>query len=202
MEEKKIYCKKKYQEFQRKHPVFFRQAIVRSFLQENTNYELVQQALCSPNEKNRKKVDEAFRKFYGNIRILTYLSNLIYYNTINFDKKMKKHYNRERLTLDQPLQNKDGNEKLSLGDMLYYSEPDITDSIIYQTMADYVGDVQLYQAIKVLTSKQQEILTYKYVYGLQNKEIADLLKSSPQNISKLHQTALQKLKKHLKQEVQ
>lgn len=69
-----------------------------------------------------------------------------------------------------------------------------------ETMDDYVEDPPLYQAIQSLTPKQQEILTYKYVRQLSNKEIADQFEDSPQNVSKLHQKALQHLKSQLKKE--
>lgn len=196
MRERENDCKESYRSFQKKHPKFFRQPIVRSFLRDKNHYELVQRAVCSPSEENRQRVDEAFQTFYGNVRALTYLSNLIYYNAVNFDKTMQKHNSREMLTLDQPLQEEEGNSTTHK-DMLYHSSPDMTDRIACETMTDYVENPRLYQAIQSLTPKQQEILTYKYVRGLQNKEIANLFGNSPQNVSKLHKRALQKLKKYL-----
>lgn len=104
------------------------------------------------------------------------------------------------LTLDQPLQEEEGNKGSTYKNMLYHPSSDMTDKIACETMAYYVEDTQLYQGIQTLTPKQQEILTYKYVRGLQNKEIANLFGESPQNVSKLHQRALQKLKVYLQKE--
>src|SRR5699024_11860207 len=63
----------------------------------------VKKAVCFPTNENLKKVDEAFKEFYGKVRILTYLSNMIYYNAINYDRKIKKDKDREMLILDKPL---------------------------------------------------------------------------------------------------
>lgn len=193
-------CKEKYFEFQKQHSDFFQQPIVRSFLSDENHHELVQRAVCSPTKENRQIVDEAFKNFYGNVRALTYLTNLIYFNAINFDKNMKKHYNREVLTLDQPLQKESENEGDTHKDMLYHSSKDITEQIDCQTISDYISEPRLYQAINHLTVKQQSLLTYKYVHGLKNKEIAELIECSPQNVSKMHRRALLKIKSYLQKE--
>lgn len=200
MRKREDNCQELYQNFQKGYSRLFRQPIIKSFLQDKNHKRLVKQAVCWPTRENRKLVDVAFKKFYGNVRMLTYLSNLIYYNAVNFDQAINKHYNREVLTLDQPLRNEEGIEGSTYKDMLYCRSPDIIDQIVYENLADYVGNPQLHQAIQTLTPRQHEVLTYKYVYGLKNKEIANLLEVSPQNISKHHQRALKRLKKQLTKE--
>lgn len=194
MNKKNDKCHEIFQTFQNEHPSLFKQPIIQSFLQEKAHYELVKQAICHPTEEYRHRVDDAFKLFFKNVRVLTYLSNLIYYNAINFDKTIKKRHDREMLTLDQPLQTSEGHEGATHKDLLYYPSLDMTDTVIRGTISDYVENPKLYQAIQNLTLKQQKIITYKYVKGLQNKEIADLFGNSPQNISKLHQETLKKLK--------
>lgn len=196
MEGKQDGCNEKFKAFQQNHPKFFQQPIIRSFLQDETHFELVKQTVCSPTPKNVQRVDEAFQSYYGEVKALTYLSNLIYFNAINFDKNMQKHHDREVLTLDQPLIEE--NEEITHKDMLYHSAPNADDMTTCETIADYIEDLQLYQAIQTLTPKQKNILTHKYVDGLRNKEMADLFNDSPQNVSKLHHKALQKLENHLK----
>lgn len=104
------------------------------------------------------------------------------------------------LTLDQPLREDEENEGTTHKDMLYHPSIDMTDKVACETMADYVEDPKLHQALQTLTLKQRDILTHRYVRGLQNKEIAALFGDSPQNVSKLHKKALQKLKNHLQKE--
>lgn len=198
VEGKQDGCVEKLQAFQQNHPKFFRQPIIKSFLEDERHFELVKQAVCSPTPQNRQRVDEAFQSYYEEMRALTYLSNLLYFNAINFDKNRKKHHNREVLTLDQPLHEE--NEEITHKDMLYHPAPNTAYMTFCETIADYIEDPQLYQAIETLTSKQKNILTHKYVHGLRNNEIAYLFNDSPQNVSKLHHKALQKLENHLKKE--
>ncbi|MEW9677918.1 hypothetical protein ABRT01_17480 [Lentibacillus sp. L22] len=98
--------------------------------------ELLKQAICSPTKQNVQCVDEAFQSFYKDVRALIYLSNVIYYNAINYDKTMQKQYNREVLTLDQPLQGE--NEGPTHKDMLYHPSPDTIDGIACESMGDYM----------------------------------------------------------------
>src|SRR5699024_1094060 len=160
MEKKNIQCHEALLAFQQKYYKLFKQPIIKSFLQDDENWKLTKQAICHPTKRNMQKVDDAFQTFYENVRILTYLSNLIYYNAINFDKHRKKHYSREMLTLDQPLQTEEGS-RYTHKDMLYQPMPDMDDMIVHETIADYIEDFKLYQAIQVLTAKQQKVLTLK-----------------------------------------
>lgn len=199
MKGKENQCDEAFQTFQKEYPVFFKQSIVQSFLQKTEHLELVKQAICFPTKLNKQAADEAFQRFYESVKALTYLSNLIYYNAINFDKTIQKHHNREMLLLDQPLQGKD-EEGATHKDMLYQPASDIVDVIVGETISDYVEEKRLYQAIQTLTPKQQQILTYKYVHGFKNKKIAEVFEDTPQNVSKLHRRTLKKLKDYLQKE--
>lgn len=194
MKERENKCNEAFREFKEKHPALFQQPIIQSFLREGKHEELIRQAICSPTQENMRFLDETFRMHYGKAKALTYLSKIIYYNAINFDKAVRKHHHREMLTLDQPLK-KESEETQK--DMLYDASLDMNNEIARETIADYVEDPELFQAIQKLTEKQQKVITYKYVHSLKNKEIAHLFSDSPQNISKMHQKVLQKLKKHL-----
>ncbi|GAB4074597.1 hypothetical protein GCM10028778_21000 [Barrientosiimonas marina] len=145
-------------------------------------------------------VDEAFQAFYSNVRAISYLAKAVHSQAIDFDKVAQKHASREMLTLDQPLRAEEYGEGATHKDMLYQPSSDMTGIIACETMDDYVKDPPLYQAIQSLTPKQQQILTYKYVRQLSNKEIADQFGDSPQNVSMLHHKALQHLKSQLKKE--
>ncbi|WP_167751412.1 sigma-70 family RNA polymerase sigma factor [Lentibacillus salicampi] len=196
MEGEQDECIKKFQAFKQSHPKFFQQPIIKSFLQDEVHFELVKQAICSPTQQKVQRVNEAFQSHYGEVRALTYLSNSIYFNAINFDKNRKKHHEREALTLDQPLH--EDSKETTHKDMLYHPNPNTADMTACETISDYIEEPQLYQAIQTLTPKQKDILTHKYVHELRNNEMADLFDDSPQNVSKLHRKALQKLEKHLK----
>lgn len=188
MKGRKRSCAEAVHQFKKNHPALFRQPIIQSFLREKNHRLLVKQAICFPMEKNMRLVDEAFQAFYEDVKVFTYLSNLIYYNAINFDKGKKKHFHRETLTLDQPLKE---DQEITQKDMLADTPSDIAANMVHETITDYVEKPKLYEALQTLTPKQQKILTYKYAYGQKNKEIAEQLSVSPQNISKIHRQSLQ-----------
>jgi len=195
----KKQCEEAFCAFQEKHPIFFQQQIIQSFLQQPNCLSYVKKAVCFPTNENLKKVDEAFKEFYGKVRILTYLSNMIYYNAINYDRKIKKDKDREMLILDKPLK-EDGEEGVTHKDVLCQTNSDLISAIAGETISEHVEEKDLFEAIQTLTSKQQEIINYKYIFGLKNKEIAEMLGNSPQNISAIHQRALRKLKNYLEKE--
>lgn len=199
MEGKGKKCDEALRTFKKENSALLKQPIVQSFLKTEEHREIVRQAICCPTKQNRLIVDEAFQNFFKSVQTLSYLSNLLYYNSINFDKNRQKHKTRETLILDQPLQRND-DDGTTRKDMVYDPSPDTVDRITYETIGDYVEDKNLYRAIRTLTLKQQKILMHKYVDGLQNKEIASLFGDSPQNISKLHQRSLEKMRDFFQKE--
>lgn len=78
MEGRKVQYNDALQAFQQKHPAFFQQPIIQSFLQDERRWDLVRRAIYFPTKQNMQLVDEEFKKFYGSVKELTYLSNLIY----------------------------------------------------------------------------------------------------------------------------
>ncbi|MGJ3221782.1 sigma-70 family RNA polymerase sigma factor [Geobacillus sp. CAMR5420] len=64
-----------------------------------------------------------------------------------------------------------------------------------RSLKDQIENERLYRALDVLTQKQVLILEMIYVNNLTLREIANILDSTPQNVSNLHRKALEKLKK-------
>lgn len=119
-----------------------------------------------------------------NGRFIKYMANLIYYNSINHDKKRRIIANRYPLILE----NNDLLESASYTDEIGLSSLDLK---------DHITDDSLYKAFETLTEQQQKILSLAYVKNLTDKEIAILLKVSQQNISKHRLKALDKLRRLL-----
>ncbi|PJO40977.1 general stress protein, partial [Lysinibacillus xylanilyticus] len=82
--------------------------IIKSFLSDSQNLHLVQKAILYPTDINRKLVDESFQSHYKNVRKTKYVSNLIYFFSLDFDKKRRRLQNRSLLILDKGLSEKDG----------------------------------------------------------------------------------------------
>ncbi|NQX46857.1 sigma-70 family RNA polymerase sigma factor [Paenibacillus tritici] len=117
-----------------------------------------------------------------NRRFITYMANLIYYNSINYDKKRRMKDSRFPLTLD----NDENLESILLTTYDAESVPPI--------LRDHITDHSLYQAYESLSVQQQKILSFAYVQALNDKEIAGILGVSQQNVSKHRLKALTKLR--------
>ncbi|MED4271752.1 sigma-70 family RNA polymerase sigma factor [Geobacillus stearothermophilus] len=167
--------------------------IVKGFLSNKNNYELVVRAITEPSEINREKVDQAFTAHYKKVKKIKYISNLIRFFSIDFDKKIRKLNQRFLLTLDQPLA-EDNN--VSMKDLLMDTNTSIN-VFEQRSLKDQIENERLYRALDVLTQKQVLILEMIYVNNLTLREIANILDSTPQNVSNLHRKALEKLKKEI-----
>jgi RNA polymerase sigma factor (sigma-70 family) len=167
--------------------------IVKGFLSNKNNFELVVRALTEPSKMNREKVDQAFTEHYKKVKKIKYISNLIHFFSIDFDKKIRKLNQRFLLTLDQPLA-EDNN--VSMKDLLMDTHTS-TNVNEQRSLKDQIENERLYRALDVLTQKQVLILEMIYVNNLTLREIANILDSTPQNVSNLHRKALEKLKREI-----
>lgn len=122
----------------------------------------------------------------ANRRFIKYMANLIHYNSINYDKKRRLKASRFILTLDNNEKNL-GSELMAVFD----SEP------ASANLKYHITDPFLYQAYEKLPKNQQLILSYAYVQKLNDREIAQLMHVSQQNISKHRLNALSKLRQEL-----
>ena len=170
--------------------------IIKSFLSDSQNLYLVQKAILYPTDINRKLVDESFQSHYVNVRKTKYVSNLIYFFSLDFDKKRRRLRKRSLLILDKGLSEKDGKTAIErIEDASNETEPD---NIVGEGLLDNIEDEQLLKSLQKLTVKQLQILEMIYVKELSIKEIAQTLQTTPQNISNLHRKALNKLNNTLR----
>lgn len=167
--------------------------IIKSFLNIPENMDLLKEAINKPTDILRKKLDEAFKEYYFNIRFTTYLSQAIYFNAINYDKKIKLFSDRNQSILDRPLK---GDQNGTLIDFLTSAEwkkgqeVQITSSNI----GDHLTSQILFDGIQRLTENQRQLLSLAYIYGMNDSEISIYLNKSQQAVSRSHRKALRKLK--------
>jgi len=170
--------------------------IIKSFLSDSHNLYLVQKAILYPTDINRKLVDESFQSHYKNVKKTKYVSNLIYFFSLDYDKKRRRLQNRSLLILDKGLSEKDG--KTAIERIEDASNETELDNIVGEGLMDNIEDEQLLKSLQKLTVKQLQILEMIYVKELSIKEIAQTLQTTPQNISNLHRKALNKLNNTLR----
>lgn len=167
--------------------------LIKGFLENEENFRLFQKAVLSPTKENKTKVEEKFSSYYEKVRMVAYYHRLIKQYAIDFDKRLRKARDKYSLTLETPLES--GNEE---AETLLSLIPDekVNENIIYEkTLKEAISDEKLYNALKSLTETQYRILELIYARGLTTKEIADIIKSTPKNVSNIHRKAIKKLRK-------
>ncbi|WP_312505910.1 sigma-70 family RNA polymerase sigma factor [Lysinibacillus sp.] len=183
--------KQKIEEFFYRNNEQVNNPIVKSFLSDPQNLYLVQKAILYPTDLNKKLVDESFQSHYINVRKIKYVSNLIYFFSLDFDKKRRRMQNRSLLILDKGLSEEGGTTLKELIEDT--SNEKGLDHFVGGGLLDNIENVQLLKSLQKLTMKQLQILEMIYVKDLSIKEIAQLLQTTPQNISNHHRKALNKL---------
>lgn len=158
--------------------------IIKSFLANAKNLYLVEKAILYPTDCNMKLVDETFQLHYINVQKIKYVSNLIYFYSLDFDKRRRLH-DRFLLIVD---------------DGLFETGMVRKDEIIQEGLLDAVENEELFQSLKSLTDKQLQILEMIYAHDYSIKAVAETLQTTPQNISNLHRKALKKLQQKLRKE--
>ena len=188
--------KQKIEEFFYRNNEQVNNPIIKSFLSDSQNLYLVQKAILYPTDLNKKLVDESFQSHYINVRKIKYVSNLIYFFSLDFDKKRRRMQNRSLLILDKGL-SEEG--ETTLKELIEDTRNENgLDHLIGGGLLDNIEDVQLLKSLQKLTVKQLQILEMIYVKELSIKEIAQLLQTTPQNISNHHRKALNKLNHSLR----
>jgi RNA polymerase sigma factor (sigma-70 family) len=120
------------------------------------------------------------------------LSQAIYFNAINYDKKVNLFLERNKSILDCQL--KDGD--VTLLDYLASKEWQEGQEVYIDSsnISDHLTSYSLFKAIQLLTENQRQLLSLAYIYGLNDSEIAIYLNKSQQAVSRSHRKALKKLK--------
>lgn len=176
--------------------------IVKNFLKNESAKLLLDNAIHTPSEENIRNLNIAFSSYYKKVRIINYISKLIHFYSIDFDKRYSNYTKRQVLSLDAPLLSNDQtNGNITKKDTLVRNTKiDVMiDTIDEESkcLTQHVSDERLFDALTELSAKQMDILNLRYIYGLSNKEIAETLSLSEQLVSYNHKSAINKLKKSL-----
>ncbi|KXY73020.1 MULTISPECIES: sigma-70 family RNA polymerase sigma factor [Bacillus] len=173
--------------------------IMRNFLKDSDNYVLFLNAMEKPTNDNKQLLDKVFKSYFKKVKIISYISNLIYFYSIGFDKKVSINNKRNILNLDKPITN-EGENHTTILDLM---SDDLTDITYMQFekkqthLKEHITDELLYEGLNLLSKKQLEILNLYYVHQYNNKQISRILSVSEQTISYNHKKALKTLKLQL-----
>lgn len=170
--------------------------LIQGFLSNEANLSLLKEYILDPSYVNKAKVDEAFQIHYNQVRNTKYISNLIHFFSIDFDKRQRKQHEKDLLILDK---NISSDSATIIKEIIpNYSQNNIP---FENNLLDNVENENLIKSLKKLSDKQLIILDMIYLKRLPLKEISTMLQTTPQNISNHHRKSLKKLNQLLSEEV-
>ncbi|MGO4529973.1 sigma-70 family RNA polymerase sigma factor [Paenibacillus sp. 2TAF8] len=120
----------------------------------------------------------------GEKRFIGYVSSMLHYNSIHFDKKIRKINERYALVL----------EDMEIRDEVLMTETDVAFGSIVGILEEQISDPFLYAAFLRLTAREREIINLSICKVLRDTEIALILGISQQSVSKTRKKALEKLR--------
>ncbi|MBM7095739.1 sigma-70 family RNA polymerase sigma factor [Bacillus sp. H-16] len=178
--------------FRKRHPEISGNPLFHSFLLDHKHRTLLTDALQHPTDKNKAALDQAFRDYYTGVRILNYLSQTLYWEAVNYDKKRRERSSTFPLVLDHPAKDEDTVviENIESGDRV---EEEVIESS-HLALHERIENPNLKKGIQKLTRRQQEVL--QFIYGEEKTltETALKLGISQQAVSKIHRAAIKNLK--------
>ncbi|MFD1608524.1 sigma-70 family RNA polymerase sigma factor [Oceanobacillus luteolus] len=166
--------------------------LIIGFLSNKDNLSLLEDYLINPTEDNKNKVDMEFKAHCIRARRISYISNLIHFFSQDYDKRRRKEKERNLLILDKTSTD---DSEIAIIDLVKDNRQEL--NLPNSNLMEDVGDEDLIHALKTLTEKQLLILDLIYHKNMPLKEISFKLKTTPQNISNHHRTAIKKLRLHL-----
>ncbi|QQK81362.1 sigma-70 family RNA polymerase sigma factor [Salicibibacter cibi] len=167
------------------NPQLAKQQIFQGFLEYDEYQHIFIQAVCFPNHGAFRALNEAFKDHYANVQFTYYLTKTLYWTSVQYDQRRREQRDNQRLMMDN----------LHETGTIWYPCENMPD-IITETsdLGTWSEDVELTNALRQLTAKQQIVIIERYGYERTNNEIARLLNVSPQAISRTHSHALKRLR--------
>ena len=155
--------------------------VFKRFLEIEENKKLYFSYLEEPTSENADMLNEQFKYFEKQIVRIAYIKKVIFYESKRFDSKLREHNKKFNLNLDAPT-----DESASTIDVVQDENAFIHFERIFENdLENLVSDDLLITLLRRLNTKQKQVLYYRYVMDLTEKEIANLYNVSQQAISKM-----------------
>lgn len=145
---------------------------------------------AAKNELNHK-----FTEFFLESRIISYISTLAHNYSRQYDASLNGYKKRYPLLLDKNIENSEQTfidlVSEEVADNYTWNKKESNDFL------DLIDHEELFSAFQKLTYKERTILNLFFIERWKIKEIANYFGNSSQNISKMKNKSLEKLKKTL-----
>lgn len=167
------------------NPAVVNSNVFKRFLEIEENRKLYNLYLGEPTSENADALNEQFKYFEKQIVRIAYIKKVIFYESKRFDSKLREHNKKFDLNLDAPI-----DESVSFKDIVQDENSFIHFERIFENDLDsLLSDELLIALLQRLTTKQKQILYYRFVLDLTEKEIANMYNVTQQAISKtLHKS--------------
>ncbi|QGM30223.1 hypothetical protein GI482_07465 [Bacillus sp. N3536] len=161
--------------------------IIEEFLSYPDNKKLFEDYQYTKSQEIKNQLDNEFKKFYQNIRILSYVIKVLHYESKRFDQKERLHRSKNILSLDS-------DDKITV----IYHERFFTDFIGFSDdIADHISSEKLFFSIRKLSERQKKILSLVFVKQMTDREIASYFGISQQAVSKSRRNIIDNIRKEL-----
>ncbi|MEK4531388.1 sigma factor-like helix-turn-helix DNA-binding protein [Solibacillus sp. FSL K6-1554] len=155
--------------------------VFKRFLEIEKYNKLYNAYLQEPTNTNADSLNEQFKYFERQIIRIAYIKKAIIYESRKFDSKLREYNRKYELNLDAPI-----NEGLAMVDTVQDEKSFIQfENILENDLESLLSDELLITLLKRLNAKQKQVLYYRYVNELTEKEIAKIYNVSQQAISKM-----------------
>ncbi|MED4728377.1 sigma-70 family RNA polymerase sigma factor [Aneurinibacillus migulanus] len=187
------------QKFICKYSKSFSNPVLKNFLKEEAHLTLFIEAVTSPTTEKQKALDYAFKKFYQRIRIINFLSTILYYGAIDYDKKNRKYNQKYALILDKPIGTSPDDVNVTMVDLIASPDAEIDDLISSKsdTLEENVSQSSLIRALRTLNDREKQILNLAYLHNMSDRAIALKVGLSHQAIGKARKKALAKIRSYI-----
>ena len=167
------------------NPAVVNSNVFKSFLDIEENKKLYDSYLDEPTNTNADILNERFKFFEKQIVRIAYIKKVIFYESKRFDSKLREHNKKFDLSLDATT-----DESASKTSLVQDENSFIHFELIFENdLESLLSDEMLITLLRRLNTKQKQVLYYRYVLDLTEKEIADIYNVSQQAISKtLHKS--------------
>jgi RNA polymerase sigma factor (sigma-70 family) len=167
------------------NPAVVNSNVFKRFLEIEENKRLYDSYLDEPTNTNADILNERFKFFEKQIVRIAYIKKVIFYESKRFDSKLREHYKKFDLSLDATTDESASNASLVQDENSFIH----FERIFENDLESLLSDELLITLLRRLNTKQKQVLYYRYVLDLTEKEIADIYNVSQQAISKtLHKS--------------
>ena len=163
------------------NPAVVNSNVFKKFLEIEENRNMYFLYLEEPTSENADTLNEQFKYFEKQIVRIAYIKKVIFYESKRFDSKLREHNKKFDLSLDAPIDESASNLGVVQDENSFLH----FERIFENDLESLLSDELLITLLRRLNNKQKQVLYYRYVMDLTEKEIATLYNVSQQAISKM-----------------